>query len=306
MFAHVADTDVSQTLYNQIELRSATTKAGTYAVVATFDIDIDQEQTVYNHSAGASTTWYKIRYKDEEAGTYSGYSAPMQGAGWTTSSLGGITEAVLYEMHDIDAETYNRTHIARVANNCVRKLTLALSKLHLPILSTYATSTLTAATQMYDLPDSFLRFKKLEIAYDGSNYNRVTFESESEGLPDTTYYTNSPKVFRRGNKYGIRPYSTLTGSSTYRMWYDAYPTRMTDDDDEHGLPYGAENAIVPFIIYRLLAGNSEERATGYLREYQEARNDWLEAVSEGFQDYQPPVFKIRTDEDLYGTSFVDW
>jgi len=306
VFAHSADTTVSQVKYNQVEISHATAEDGTYSVAATVSLTFDQDQTEYYHSAGLITTWYKVRYKNSATSSYSSFSGQIKGTGFESDSLGGIVERVLDELEDPTGKTYSKKRIWRVANLAVRKLTLALSKLHLTVLTTYATDTLTAATQMYDLPARFLRFKKLEIAYDGSTYKRVRFESESDGLPDTDYYTDSPRAFRRGGQYGLRPYSTLTGSSTYKMWYDAYPATMDEEDDVHGLPYGAEDAIIPFIIYRMRAGKSEDNATGYLREYQEARNDWLEMVSEGFQDYQPSVLRIRTDYDLYGSELVGW
>ena len=114
------------------------------------------------------------------------------------------------------------------------------------------------------------------------------------------------EIHRRGGQYGIRPYASLTNSSTYKMWYDAYPATMDEEDDVHGLPYGAEDAIIPFVIYRMLASKDEKRATGYLREYEDARNNWLEMVSEGFQDYQPSVFHVRTDTDLYDIGYVEY
>jgi len=306
VFAHAADTPVCETEYDQVEIYSADAEDGTYSLVATADIAFDQKQTEYYDTSGGLTTWYKVRYKNSTTNNTSDYSAQIEGVGFESDQLGGIVERVLDELDDPTGSIYSKKRIWRVANLAARKLTLALSKLHLPVLTTYETSTLTAATQMYDLPTRFLRFKKMEIAYDGSTYKRVRFESESEGLPDTTYYTDSPHVFRRGSQYGIRPYATLTDSSTYKMWYDAYPATMDEEDDTHGLPYGAEDAIIPFIIYRMLASKDEKRATGYLREYEDARNNWLEMASEGFQDYQPSVFHVRTDTELYDIGYVEY
>jgi len=305
-FAHAIDTPIREIGFNQVEVSSATSKTGTYSVLATMDLAVDQDETIYNDTAGTSSTWYKYRYKNENGTTYSGYYPSIQGDLWTSSSLGGITEAVLQEVGDIYAKKYSKARIARLANSGVRKLTVAAYRLHTPIFTTLETKTLTASTQTYSFPDNFLAFHHVEIAYDGSTYYRCTPEDESEGLPSTSYYTSDPRIFRRGSVYGFRPYSSITGSSTANLYYHYYPDAMADDDDENGLPYSAEDAIIPFVIYRLLAGEDEDRAISYRNEYTDAKTDWLDMVAEGFQDYLPPVMKVRTDLDLYDNDIVEY
>ena len=172
VFAHSADTPLFQTRYDQAQVYSASEKDGEYSPLATVDLSFDQEDTEYFHSAGGLTTWYKINYKNSVTLNTSSPSAQIQGVGFEPDTLGGIVERVLDELEDPTGKTYGKKRIWRIANLAVRKLALGVSKLHLPVLTTYATDTLTAATQMYELPTRFLRFRKLEIAYDGSTYKR--------------------------------------------------------------------------------------------------------------------------------------
>lgn len=306
-FAHEADTPILQTDYNQVQISRADSETGTYSAVTTIDLDLDQPQTEYHDQDGDSSNWYKVRYFNDDSNTYSSYSAPIQAVGFASDTLGGMRELVYFEIIDEYADTYKPTRVERLLNSGARTLTLALAKLHTDALMSYTTQSLTSGTQLYDLPSDFISFRKVDIDFDGGGtYYRANFENESEGLPDTDYTTSDPRVFRRGTEFGIRPDGDITSSGTAKLWYSAYPARMTDDDDTHGLPYGAEDVIVPFALYRLLKGVDEDRSIGYLREYQSNRNDWLEQVSEGFQDYQPKGLKVRRGEGLYSWRDVEW
>ena len=304
-FAHKVETPIHEIGYNQIEVHYATSETGTYALLTTIDIQIDQKKTVYEDPNATSTRWYKVRFKDEDDTLYSPYSIPVQGTGWTSSSLRGMTDQILTEAN-LTGDAGTRERIRRLLNQEVKQLCLAISKLHTTVLTTYTTQSLTASTYQYDLPTRFLRFKKVDISFDGSTYHRAWFESETEGLPDTTYYTSVPYVYRRGSEFGIRPEDDITSSGVAKLWYDAYPTEMYDANDTHGLPYGASDILIAKILYRLWLSKNEQRASSYKNEYEDARQNYLTALSEGYQDYNPPVVRVRQGLDLYDWSEVGY
>jgi len=95
-YAHPANTKVSRMPWNQVEIRSSSTETGTFSVLATIDLEVDDEYTFYQDTTGDSDTWYKVRFKNVAAGnTYSGYSDAVQGAGYKANSRGRLKAIVL-------------------------------------------------------------------------------------------------------------------------------------------------------------------------------------------------------------------
>jgi len=309
VFAHNVETPIYEIGFNQIEIYWSATKTGTFALLATIGINVDQKQTIYYDAAATTARWYKVRFKDVKDTLYSPYSAVTQGSGWTSSSVRGMTDQVLAESGFSD-DSGTRERIRRLLNNEVKQLTQAISKLHTTVLTTYTTQSLTSGTYQYDLPTRFLRFKKVDISFAGGTYYRAWFQSETEGLPADTYYTTSPYVYRRGSEFGILPESDITSSGIAKLWYDKYPAEMYDDDDEHGLPYGASDILVSKILYRLWVTKSMDgpnyRASSYKKDYENARTSYLTSISEGFQDYNPPVIRTRAGEDLYSLEGIEY
>lgn len=309
VFAHAVETPIYEIGYNQIEVYWSATESGTYALLTTIGIAVDQKQTVYEDPNATTARWYKIRFKDVADTLYSPYSVPVQGTGWTSDSLRGMVDQILAES-GFTGDAENRERIRRLLNNEVKQLTQAISKLHTTVLTAYTTQSLTVGTYQYDLPTRFLRFKKIDISFAGGTYYRAWFQSETEGLPADTYYTTSPYVYRRGSEFGILPESDITSSGVAKLWYDRYPSEMYDSNDTHGLPYGASDILISKILYRLWVNKSMDgpnyRASSYKNEYETARTSYLTSISEGFQDYNPPVIKVRDGGDLYGLEGIDY
>lgn len=304
-FAHNVETPVYEIGYNQIEVYWASSSDGSYTLLDTIDIQIDQEKTVYEDPNATTARWYKVRFKDVKDTLYSPYSIPVQGTGWTSSSLRGMTDQVLVEAN-LKGDASTRERIRRLLNQEVKQLTIAISKLHTEILSAYTTQSLTAGTATYDLPTRFLRFRKIDVSFDGGTYYRAWFEDETEGLPDTEYYTTIPYIYRRGGQFGIRPSDDITSSGVAKLWYDQYPSEMYDANDTHGLPYGASDILIAKVLYRLWLSKNEQRASSYKNEYEDARNNYLVMLSEGYQSYNPPVIRVRQGLDLYGWDEVGY
>lgn len=306
VFAHAVETPIYEIGYNKIEIYYDTSETGTFTdLLATIDIAVDQEKTIYEDPNATTARWYKIRFKDVADTLYSPYSIPVQGTGWTSDSLRGMTDQILAEA-GLTGDAGMRERIRRLLNNEVKQLTQAISKLHTTVLTAYTTQSLTSGTYQYDLPSRFLRFKKVDISFAGSTYYRAWFQSETEGLPDDTYYTTSPYIYRRGSEFGILPESDITSSGVAKLWYDRYPAEMYDANDTHGLPYGASDILIAKILYRLWLSKNEQRASSYKNEYEAARTSYLISISEGFQDYNPPVIRTRAGEDLYSLEGIDY
>lgn len=91
-FNHAVNTPVTYIPFNQVALYSATSKGGSYSIVGSaVDLEVDQDFTEINDSAGTTSTWYKTRYLYPPA-TWSSYSGEIKGTGYTQKSLKKILE----------------------------------------------------------------------------------------------------------------------------------------------------------------------------------------------------------------------
>jgi len=90
--------------YNQIKFYRATSINGTYNVIATVDIDVDNADfiTRYDDTAGVSTSYYKIAYYNSISTDISEQSDPIAATGYATTSAGKVIDAVVRRVRDTD------------------------------------------------------------------------------------------------------------------------------------------------------------------------------------------------------------
>lgn len=91
-YSHPANTRVITIPFNEYSLERATSESGTFSVVATAVLQVDDEYTYYNDTAGSSTSWYKVRYYNRQDTNYSSYSDAMQATGFKANSRGRLKE----------------------------------------------------------------------------------------------------------------------------------------------------------------------------------------------------------------------
>jgi len=301
VFAHSARTPATEIKYNQAKIYSDTASTGDFTtLVATVDLTPDEDYTVYDHTAGTSATWYKVKYYNETTEAISSFSDPVEGVGYTETSLYSMTDEILEDFGDPDSKEVSRKRVRTVIRAAVRKLTLGLIKVLPDYRRQYTTQTLTSGTATYDNPTRFLAFQRVDVDYAGTtatNAYKATFESESEGEPDTIYEKTDPRVFFRAETFGLRP--TPDGTGTAFLWYWDYPEIMTEENDVHGLPHGAREAIVSYSLYRLWIPKDREKSFDYKKAYTEDKNEYIDFVARSRQFYTPKKVKVVFGHDLY-------
>jgi len=302
VFDYLANTQVAEIAYNQVEISRATSEDGTYSVIATVDITPDEEMTTYDDTTGTSASWYKTRYKN--GSTYSEYSDVVEGTGYSEDSLRSIVDEVLEDFGDENSQEISRSQVRRAARAAVRKMTVKLIQTRPDYRRNYDTEDLVSGTALYNLPTRFLGFFRVDVNLTGTGATdayKASFESEQAGDPDTTYYTNDPRIYFRGEQYGIRPTPATTGKAF--LWYWDYPDEMTDDADTHGLPYGARDVIVSYCLYRLWIPKDRDKSTMYKSEFKEGLEDWIDLVGQSKQIATNKTIEVVFGRDLY--SFDD-
>lgn len=99
-FAHAQGEPVYNVRYNQVVIESATSETGSYSVLATVSIDWTGNETVYQHGAGTSTTWYRVRFLNQGATVYSDYSDAVASSSFGSTTAGYLIKRARSQMGD--------------------------------------------------------------------------------------------------------------------------------------------------------------------------------------------------------------
>lgn len=92
-FTHSRGEPVYQLEYANIEVYKASSLGGSYSLLATIPLNWTELQTVYQHSAGLSTDYYKVRFVNSVSGLATSYSAET-GPTVDTTTLGYLISKV--------------------------------------------------------------------------------------------------------------------------------------------------------------------------------------------------------------------
>lgn len=93
-FNHLVGEPISSLMYNQIVIESATSLTGTYSVLATISFQFSSTNTIYYHAAGASTTAYRVKFKNSYSAVESGYSDPATSGSFDSTTAGYLINEV--------------------------------------------------------------------------------------------------------------------------------------------------------------------------------------------------------------------
>lgn len=101
-FAHNADDPVYLMRYNKVQFWRSSTVNGTYSLVATVDIDVDNADklTRYDDSGGSATDYYKIKYSNSISSDVSEFSDPIRGDGYEALTIGKVIDVVVRRVGD--------------------------------------------------------------------------------------------------------------------------------------------------------------------------------------------------------------
>lgn len=223
-FAHDTDDPVQVLVYDQIELWRSTSETGTYTLLTTLNIDVDNAEGVtrYDDTTGTTTSWYKIKYAHSLTTAETDFSDPMQATGYSTKTIGKVIDEVIRRTRDQSYSVFGIDEYIDIANEVNRDL---ITQTHRPYRFLKAVTTLnTVAGQNYVvLPTNLWKFDRVEFTHTlggqsrsygitpitmekwDSRYNS-SFWSSSDELRDVALDETENRLY-----LGPTPKTSLTG-----------------------------------------------------------------------------------------------
>lgn len=198
-FSHGIGTPVSIIFYNQLEVSRKTSESGSFSVLATVDIEVDDEFTTYEDRGGQTTYFYRTRFFNSYTGQYSAYSTTRKGSGPNTKEISKMIDMVLLQTEDPKAEFTTRPQVLDYMNLAYQELINAISQATPSFFQKVIEYQTWDYQHEYPLPDDF---KEIQEVRDGNDQivspvpRNVAFEGtmgyELTGL-NTLYFNVVPE-----------------------------------------------------------------------------------------------------------------
>lgn len=256
VFDHAADAPVYKMRFDQAKFyRSTTTSTGTYTLLSTQALDVDNANlsTTYDDTTGLSTYYYKMTVYHSISAVESAYSDPIGGTGWRREQVGNIIDEILQEVGDQNEQHVTRTELLGYFNDVNDDLQTSAAKPY-DFLRTRTTLTRTAATNYIDFPtdsngkQTMWKFDRLDYNYTDSTttpttditytlrvmpteefrntYQDNTIDSTTESDSLTTVSLDTAV-----NRFRFDKPAETTGSAAFYLYYWKYFTTIDSEGD---------------------------------------------------------------------------
>lgn len=220
VFSHEADTPVYRLRFDQVKFyRSTTGSTGTYAVLSTQNLDVDNANltTIYDDTTGLSTYYYKMTVYNSISAIESAFSDPIPGGGFARNQVGRLIDEILREVNDLTEQHVNRTEILGWFNDVNDDLTISVKRPY-EFLKTRSALTPVAAQNYLAYPTDSLGNQTM-WKFDHMDYNYV--DSTTSPTTNITYTLDVEEQTYFRNKYSDNMNDSTTQRDTiYKMTLD--------------------------------------------------------------------------------------
>jgi len=174
-FAHDADDPIFALKWDQIKVyRSTTGIDGSYSILSTTDIDVDNEKliTVYDDTSGLTSYFYKTTYYDSVTPLESDYSDPIQGSGYPIESVGRLVNDFFESVNDTTQQNMSVAEALATLNEVNSDL-ITQSRRPFRFLKTSALLNTIANNNRIAVPADFWKLDRISYNFTDSGEDRT-------------------------------------------------------------------------------------------------------------------------------------
>lgn len=293
-FSHFYSTPVVKTYYDQIEIYRAIEKGGPFTLIATVNIQFDEDYTTFRDTAGDFDLYYKIRYKNSFTNDVSAFSSALSGAGFKENSVRVLLEKAkkLFSRHS--ERIISRDIWLEFLNDGYREMINRIRTLNKDFGVKKTTIPLVANQDSYNLPSDFLSLRRIWISYNNNELPRPAHYLDLGIYDPSIHQFSEQRPFYRieGTKIVIYPTPKQSQGQITIFYYYLPPKLAFDDDvlDESYIIPSQANIVIEYVLKRALELDKRfEEAAWYgqvfenriellLREYEERYKETTEII----------------------------
>lgn len=289
-FAHDTDDPVMVLDYDQVAFYRAATKEGTYNLVTTVAMDVDNADGVtrYDDTAGSASDYYKVKYVNSLSLEETDFSDPIKATGFDTQTAGKVIDAVIRRVRDFGYSVLGIQEYIDIMNEVNDDL---ITQTHRPyrFLKTSTTLDTTADTNYVALPTDLWKFDRVEFTHTAGGQSRsygitpITMEKWDRRY-NSSFWTPSDElrdiaIDEAHNRLLLGPTPRLGTTGKIELWYYKKFTAITDVADEVETP----NTLI--YRYKMLAE--------YYSAKSESDNQFARLANNYEQKYGAEVVKMQ-------------
>lgn len=197
VFAHEADTPIFRLRFDQVKFYRATSLTGTYSVVSTQNMDVDNANltTIYDDTTGLASYYYKISVYNSISTVESALSDPIAGGGYRRNQVGYLIDEILREVGDENEQHISRTELIGYLNDVNDDLTTNVAKPY-EFLHTRSTLSPVAAQNYLNFPvdsngdQTMWKFDRMDYNFIDNTTTPVTNQTYTLEVVDANYFRN--------------------------------------------------------------------------------------------------------------------
>lgn len=264
-FGYPLDTPVTKIPFNTVKIyRSTTGTGGSYSLLVSVAIQVDQIATTYTDFSAVSPYSYKYTYYNSTLNVESDFSSEMPYGGFPFYSLNSIQRRTLTLYVDQTGEFINLQSIADWTNELLSKFNRAVTDSESTPFATFATFTPgnneSVDLSQYNVESIFL----LEYSSDnGMTWNGTINPMDSRikannPIGEYSYKMEGDKLFiYTSNVSGGSQSVTFPVNYMVRMWYFTQQTPLSLESDTLPALYRSFTEI--FVDYCMMRANEQSR-----------------------------------------------
>ncbi len=255
-FSHSADDPVYVVQFDQVKYyRSTTGSSGAYSLIATVDLDVDNEnlQTVYDDTSGLATYYYKVTMYHSVSAVDSALSDAIPGGGFGRNQVGNIIDEILQEVSDPQEVHIRRNELLGYFNDVNDDLQINATKPY-DFLRTRTTLGMTSGQNYVDFPtddngnQTMWKFDRMDFLFTDSTTTPITsntytlrvwpeeefrnaFQNNTFDLTNETDQITDISLDTAMNRFRINGAPLTTTAGVFYLYYWKFFTEITSEGD---------------------------------------------------------------------------
>lgn len=275
-FDHGKDTVITKIPFNQVRFYKASSSGGSFSVVQTSTIDVDQAETIYDYTSGVSTDYFKFAYLNSQTSTESTLSDEFAGTGPDEYNVGRIIDDFLAET---GFKLFTRPELIRFIDNCLQEAVKA--KDSWSDLFNQESFTTSASQQTKTLDSIASRIRRVVDVKWKNNWPLLTYVdpqtfwqmvangASTSALGQPTHYSVIDRT--------LYFYPTIEDASdTVYVGVQLLPTQI--DSEADSVPSSLYGVVKPYLYWKKAIREQKSAAA-----VAEAKNAYKDAVDEAVE-----------------------